>query len=115
MLSNFPNPFSEYTWFSFVLTGDVLPEEYSIRIYDIYGRLVKEITKEEFGPIQTGTNLSRYPWFGIDDQGCKLSAGVYLTEFVIKNGSEHISVDSSVFSVLTKKVIQSKGKLILVR
>ncbi len=74
---NYPNPFSTSTEFIFTLTGREVPEEMSIQIYSMSGKVVKEITKEELGLVKIGLNRTKYKWNGTDDFGNKLANGVY--------------------------------------
>jgi len=78
---NYPNPFSTSTEFVFTLTGNQLPEDYHIKIMTVSGKVVKEITREELGPIRVGVNRSDYKWNGTDEYGAKLANGVYLYKF----------------------------------
>lgn len=75
---NYPNPFSTSTQFVFTLTGEEVPDIMSISIMTITGKVVKEITKEELGPLRIGINRTEYKWDGTDDFGSKLANGVYL-------------------------------------
>ena len=75
---NYPNPFSTSTQFVFILTGEEIPDIMSISIMTISGKVVKEITKEELGPLHIGTNRTEYKWDGTDEYGSKLGNGVYL-------------------------------------
>jgi hypothetical protein len=75
---NYPNPFSTSTQFVFTLTGEEVPDIMSISIMTITGKVVKEITKEELGPLRIGINRTEYKWDGTDDFGIKLANGVYL-------------------------------------
>ena len=75
---NYPNPFSTSTQFIFTLTGEEVPEIMSISIMTLTGKVVKEITKDELGPLRIGTNRTEYKWDGTDDYGSKLANGVYL-------------------------------------
>ena len=75
---NYPNPFSTSTQFVFTLTGEEIPDIMSISIMTISGKTVKEITKEELGPLHIGTNRTEYKWDGTDEYGSKLANGVYL-------------------------------------
>lgn len=85
----YPNPFSNKTRFVFTLTGDELPQNMRISIYTITGRVVKEITQEELGPIHVGNNITEFAWDGTDKYGDKLANGVYLYRvFMGKNGSQ---------------------------
>ncbi len=78
---NYPNPFSTSTEFVFTLTGDQLPEDYHIKIMTVSGKVVREITKEQLGPIRVGVNRSEYKWDGTDEYGSRLANGVYLYKF----------------------------------
>lgn len=84
---NYPNPFSTSTQFVFTLTGIHVPEDFSIRIYTVTGKLVREISKEELGPLRIGVNRTQFKWDGTDEYGQKLANGVYLYKAFIQNKS----------------------------
>jgi len=77
-LLNYPNPFTTSTAFVFTLTGNQVPQNLRIQILTITGKVVREITKEELGPIRIGRNITEYKWDGTDQYGQKLANGVYL-------------------------------------
>lgn len=77
-LLNYPNPFTTSTAFVFTLTGNQLPQNMRIQILTITGKVVREITKEELGPIRIGRNITEFKWDGTDQYGQKLANGVYL-------------------------------------
>lgn len=77
-LLNYPNPFSTSTRFVFTLTGDLVPDEVFIQIMTISGRVVREISESEIGPIQIGRNITEFAWDGRDQFGDLLANGVYL-------------------------------------
>ena len=79
---NYPNPFSTQTEFVFTLTGRAVPDEFTIQIYSMSGKVVKEIRKEELGPLRIGLNRTDYKWNGTDDFGNKLANGVYLYRII---------------------------------
>ncbi|MCC9136285.1 C25 family cysteine peptidase [Pontibacter silvestris] len=79
----FPNPFSTKTNFIFTLTGATIPDNFKIQILTVTGKVVKEIMKEEIGPIRIGNNKSEYAWDGTDMYGDKLANGVYLYRVVM--------------------------------
>jgi hypothetical protein len=86
---NYPNPFSTSTQFIFTLTGNEIPDIMSISIMTLTGKVVKEITKDELGPLHIGVNRTQYKWDGTDDYGSKLANGVYLYKVnVRKSGGE---------------------------
>ena len=81
-LINFPNPFSDYTRFSFEhnRAGDDL--EIMIDIYSMQGKLVKQIvyTKEN-----SETRISDIFWDGKEENGSNLQSGVYLFRLFIRS------------------------------
>ncbi|MDX1628591.1 MAG: C25 family cysteine peptidase, partial [Fulvivirga sp.] len=54
----YPNPFSTSTRFIFTLTGTEIPDEIKIQIMTVSGRIVREITQDELGPVHIGNNIS---------------------------------------------------------
>jgi hypothetical protein len=87
-LVNYPNPFSTSTRFVFDLTGEI-PQNMKILIMTISGKVVREITAAELGPIKIGRNITEYTWNGTDDFGDKLANGVYLYKLVIPNSKDY--------------------------
>jgi flagellar hook assembly protein FlgD len=79
---NYPNPFTTSTAFVFTLTGSEIPPEFKIQILTVTGKVVKEITRVELGPIHIGRNITDYKWDGTDQYGQKLGNGVYLYRVV---------------------------------
>jgi hypothetical protein len=77
-LMNYPNPFSTSTRFVFTLTGSEVPDELTIQILNVSGRVVREITADQLGPIHIGRNITEYAWDGKDEFGDPLANGVYL-------------------------------------
>lgn len=81
-LLNYPNPFSSSTAFVFTLTGSEIPQNMKIQILTVTGKIVREITKDELGPLRIGRNITDFKWDGTDQFGQKLGNGVYLYRFV---------------------------------
>lgn len=79
---NYPNPFTTSTAFVFTLTGSVVPQNLKIQILTITGKIVREITKDELGPLNIGRNITEFKWDGTDQYGQKLANGVYLYRVV---------------------------------
>ena len=93
-LLNYPNPFTTSTAFVFTLTGSQIPQNLRIQILTITGKVVKEITKEELGPIHIGRNITEYKWDGTDQYGQKLANGVYLYRVITNlNGKSMDKLD----------------------
>ncbi|MDX1903909.1 MAG: transporter, partial [Thermonemataceae bacterium] len=86
----YPNPFSGSTRFVFTLTGSEVPQEMKIQILTVSGKVVREITQDELGPIRVGNNISQYAWAGTDEFGDRLANGVYLYRVIMKLNGEDI-------------------------
>lgn len=81
----YPNPFVDAVRFAYTLTGSSEPELFRVMIYTVSGRLVKEITKAEFGPMRIGRHLSDYVWDGTDNWNQPLAPGVYLYKVISRD------------------------------
>jgi hypothetical protein len=79
---NYPNPFTTSTAFVFTITGSVVPQQLKIQVLTITGKIVREITKDELGPLNIGRNITQFKWDGTDQYGQKLANGVYLYRVV---------------------------------
>jgi hypothetical protein len=79
---NYPNPFTTSTAFVFTVTGSEVPQNIRIQILTVTGKIVREITKEELGPIHIGRNITEFKWDGTDQYGQKLGNGVYIYRVV---------------------------------
>ncbi len=92
---NYPNPFTTSTRFVFTLTGSQVPSFFKIEIMTITGKIVKEITQNDIGPLHIGTNISQYAWNGTDQFGNQLGNGLYLYHVVASlNGQSLAHYDS---------------------
>ena len=79
---NYPNPFTTSTAFVFTITGSEVPQNIKIQILTITGKIVREITKDELGPLHVGLNITEFKWNGTDMYGQRLANGVYLYHVV---------------------------------
>jgi hypothetical protein len=77
-LLNYPNPFTTSTAFVFTVTGSVVPQNMRIQILTVTGKIIREITKDELGPLHIGRNITEFKWDGSDMFGQKVANGVYL-------------------------------------
>lgn len=112
-LLNYPNPFSTKTRFVYTLTGDVLPEEYMIQILTISGKVVREISKDELGPLQIGSHMTEFEYNGTDQFGDRLANGVYLYRFVVRD-KNHRSWDT--YDTGTDMYFKNEfGKMVIIR
>ena len=109
---NYPNPFTTSTRFVFTLTGSRVPDVFTIQILSVTGKVVREITKDELGPINIGRNISAYAWDGTDEFGDRLANGVYMYRVIMKTNGEHIErLESGADQYFTKDF----GKMYLFR
>jgi len=108
----FPNPFSTSTRFIFTLTGAELPEQIKIQIMTISGKVVREITSEELGPLHIGNNITQFAWDGRDEYGDQLANGVYLYKVTVVKGGQIIKHRETAADKAFKKGF---GKMYLLR
>ncbi|MEA3286052.1 MAG: metallophosphoesterase [Candidatus Marinimicrobia bacterium] len=83
-LHNYPNPFNASTMIQFTLP---LEGEYSLKIYDISGRLVTTLAE---GFARAGTYWLH--WDGDDANGRLVPSGVYTCQIVTESGSSQIKL-----------------------
>jgi len=109
---NYPNPFSTSTRFVFTITGDQIPTYFKIQIITITGKVVREITESELGPLHIGRNITEYAWDGTDQFGSKLANGVYLYRVITSINNQAIDhMATNADSFFTK----GWGKMYLIR
>ncbi|RYY99636.1 MAG: hypothetical protein EOO11_04290 [Chitinophagaceae bacterium] len=87
---NYPNPFTTSTAFVFTITGAEVPQNLRIQILTVTGKIVREITKEELGPLRVGQNITEYKWDGTDQYGQKLGNGVYLYRVITNHNGKSL-------------------------
>lgn len=112
-LFNYPNPFSTKTHFVFTLTGSEIPDQMLIQIMTVTGKVVREITLDEIGPLRIGNNKTDFYWDGRDQFGDQLANGVYLYRAIVKINGEDI--DHRETSADTKSFKKEFGKMYLLR
>ena len=110
---NYPNPFSTSTQFVFTVTGSA-PEHVRIRIMTVSGKVVREITEQELGPIRVGRNITSYAWDGRDEFGDKLANGVYMYQVISKN-SDGKQFEHRAQNRIDKYFKNGFGKLVIMR
>lgn len=82
---NYPNPFSDNTYFTFELRGVIPPEELKIKIFTVAGRLIREIILPS-ASLQIGFN--KIYWDGRDEDGDEIANGLYFYKIISKHGDE---------------------------
>jgi flagellar hook assembly protein FlgD len=107
----------------FTLTGAKIPDFIKIQIINIRGQVVKEIFKEDLGPLKLGLNRTQYAWDGKDQYGDILANGVYLFKVTVKNNGEDIPMmDEKDFNAINKSnknlgqyYTNGWGKMVIIR
>lgn len=78
---NYPNPTSGETYFTFKLTQ--IPENISIKIFTIAGRLIKEI---DIPSSELKFDFNKIYWDGKDEDGDPIANGVYIYKVIMQAG-----------------------------
>lgn len=110
----YPNPFSSRCRFVYTLTGDRTPSLFRVQILTLSGKVVKEISQDEFGPLSIGTHLSDYYWDGTDMYGDKLANGVYLYR-VLASDAEGGQLDRYKDDRIDSFFDKEMGKIVIIR
>jgi Peptidase family C25 len=114
-LLNYPNPFTSSTAFVFTLTGSEIPQNMRIQILTISGKVVREITKDELGPIHIGRNITEFKWDGTDMYGQKLANGVYLYRVLTNLNGQSLEKYKATGDKTDKYFNKGYGKMVLIR
>jgi hypothetical protein len=114
-LLNYPNPFTTSTAFVFTLTGTEIPQNMRIQILTISGKVVREITKDELGPIHIGRNITEFKWDGTDMYGQKLGNGVYLYRVLTNLNGQSLEKYKATGDKTDKYFNKGYGKMVLIR
>ncbi|HMN05283.1 MAG TPA: C25 family cysteine peptidase [Flavobacteriales bacterium] len=109
---NYPNPFTTSTRFVFTITGSEPPTAMRIQIMTITGRVVRELSMADLGPLRVGRNITDFAWDGTDQFGDRLARGVYLYRVAAQlHGQDIEQRDGGAATYFTKGV----GKMYLLR
>ena len=84
LVSAVPNPFNPTTRIVFTLPQD---GDVALRVYDLQGRLVRTLAGSRFS---AGTH--EVPWNGCDDDGAKVSSGIYFVRFATADAQSTMKV-----------------------
>lgn len=109
---NYPNPFTTSTRFVFTVTGQQPPTQLRIQIMTVTGKVVREVSMAELGPVYVGRNITEFAWDGTDQFGDRLARGVYLYRVMARlNGSDIEVRETQASQFFTKGF----GKMYLLR
>lgn len=112
---NYPNPFTTSTAFVFTITGSEVPQNIKIEIMTITGKIVREITKDELGPLHIGRNITEFKWDGTDQYGQKLANGIYLYRVVTNLNGKSLDKYKAADDNTDKYFNKGYGKMYLMR
>ncbi|WP_207515097.1 C25 family cysteine peptidase [Longitalea luteola] len=112
---NYPNPFSTSTAFVFTITGSELPQNIRIQILTVTGKIVREITMNELGPLHIGRNITEFKWDGTDQYGQKLGNGVYLYRVITSMDGKSMDKYKAAGDNTDKFFNNGYGKMYLMR
>ncbi len=112
---NYPNPFTTSTAFVFTITGSDVPQNIKIQILTITGKIVREITKEELGPLHVGRNITEFKWNGTDMYGSRLANGVYLYHVVTNLNGKSLDKYTATGDNTSKYFNNGYGKMYLMK
>jgi hypothetical protein len=114
-LLNYPNPFTTSTAFVFTVTGSEVPQNIRIQILTISGKVVREITKDELGPIHIGRNITEFKWDGTDTYGQKLANGVYLYRVLTNLNGQSLEKYKEKGDKTDQYFNRGYGKMVIIR
>ncbi len=114
-LLNYPNPFSTSTAFVFTLTGSEIPTNFKIQILTVTGKVVREITGPELGPLRIGRNITEFKWDGTDQFGQRLANGVYLYRVITMLNGKTLEKFKAQNDNTDKFFNKGYGKMYLIR
>jgi len=114
-LLNYPNPFTTSTAFVFTITGTQPPQNIRIQILTITGKIVREITSDELGPLHVGRNITEFKWDGTDMYGQRLANGVYLYRVLTNLNGKSLDKYKAENDNTDKYFTKGYGKMYLMR
>jgi hypothetical protein len=112
---NYPNPFTTSTAFVFTITGSEVPQNLRIQILTVTGKVIREITKEELGPLYIGRNITDFKWDGTDQYGQKVGNGVYLYRVITNHNGKALEKYKSENDKTDQYFNNGYGKMYLMR
>ena len=114
-MMNYPNPFTTSTAFVFTLTGSEIPQNLRIQIMTITGKIVRDITRDELGPLRIGRNITEFKWDGTDQYGQKLANGIYLYRVITNLNGKSLDKYKAAEDNTDKYFNKGYGKMYLMR
>jgi Peptidase family C25 len=112
---NYPNPFTTSTAFVFTITGSEVPQNIKIEILTITGKVVRQITTQELGPLHIGRNITEFKWNGTDMYGQRLANGVYLYHVVTNLNGQSLAKYQAAGDNTNQYFVNGYGKMYLMK
>ena len=78
-------------------------------------KVVREITKDELGPLHIGRNITEFKWDGTDRYGAKLANGVYLYRVLTNLNGQSLEKYKADGDKTDKYFTKGYGKMALIR
>lgn len=91
-LLNYPNPFFDYTTFSFEHNQVEQPLDITIQIFSVQGKLVKTITNIEYAG---GYKYVSGKWNGTNEGGSRIEHGLYVYKVLVRNYDGTVAEETS--------------------
>ncbi len=91
---NYPNPFTNDTYFTFKLTQ--IPDELNIKVYTVAGRLIK---KFDIKQSDLTIDFNKIYWDGKDEDGDEIANGVYFYKIILKKGDKQENITQKLAKV----------------
>ncbi len=104
---NYPNPFSDRTNFVFTAKGSEIPTNFVMKIISTDGKVVRQFTQDDIGPLAIGVNRTYLTWDGTDGLGNRLPNGPYYYKLFFNK--------EDIGNNIQTKHDKGYGKLILMR
>lgn len=79
------------------------------------GKVVREISQDELGPLKIGKHLTDFVWDGTDQFGDRLANGVYLYKFYIKDQNKKDYEKLEISKDIDQYFTSGWGKLVIIR
>ena len=79
----------------------------------VTGRVVREITQNEIGPLRIGRNITEFRWNGTDQFGQALANGIYLYRVVTNLNGKSLELNKN--SITDPYFSKGYGKMYLMR
>ncbi len=98
---NYPNPFKDKTWFTFILKT-ASQAEVRVLVYTVAGRKIRTL---HLDPMKQRAGLNSIEWDGRDDIGNEVANGTYLYRIVLNGTNDDGSLSSD---ATTERAVRSR-------